>query len=160
MPAEPRVRVRRGVAGERRALEDLQRRASLAMQAYRTALLANPGVVDLPGSQLNDGRVLVAERDGAVVGFAVVLPRDDGDADLDGLFVEPARWRAGVGRRLISASLADAATWGAAFLRVVANPEAHDFYLACGFEDVGETHTAFGPALLMRRPVRPPAAEG
>lgn len=43
----------------------------------------------------------MAERDGAVVGFAVLLERCGDACDLDGVFVEPDRMRAGVGRRLV-----------------------------------------------------------
>ncbi len=73
---------------ERQALEDLQRRAALAYDIYRPALLANPGVIDLPLSQLEEQRVRVAEERGTVLGFSVVLPRDE-VCELDGLFVEP-----------------------------------------------------------------------
>ena len=55
--------------------------------------------------QINDGRVIRAERLEKSVGFAVVLRRDDGNAELDGLFVEPALWRQGIGHALIGESL-------------------------------------------------------
>src|SRR5947209_3735523 len=86
---------------ERASLEALQWRASLANAGDRDSLLANPDAIALPGDQIADGHVFVAERDGVIVGFAAVLPRTDGDAELDALFVEPGAWRQGVGRLLL-----------------------------------------------------------
>ncbi len=45
--------------------------------------------------------MIVVEHWGAPAGFAVVVPRDDGNADLDGPFVEPDLWRGGFGRKLV-----------------------------------------------------------
>jgi hypothetical protein len=56
----------------------------------RAALLAHPDAIDLPAEQISGGRIVVIELAGKVVGFAAVLPREDGNVDLDGLFVEPA----------------------------------------------------------------------
>jgi GNAT superfamily N-acetyltransferase len=55
----------------------------------------------------------VAEMLSEIVGFAVVLPRDDGHTELDGLFVEPKLWRRGVGRGLIEEVRAFASADGA-----------------------------------------------
>ena len=60
-----------------------------------------PTRLNCPLKHLNAGHTYVAERDGQILGFCVVLPRPDGDADLDGLFVEPVIWRRGIGRRLV-----------------------------------------------------------
>lgn len=86
---------------ERETLRQLQLRASTIGDEYREELLANPDAIDIPPEQFAAGRVFVAERDGAVVGFGVTLPRADGDAELDGLFVEPAAWRTGIGMSLV-----------------------------------------------------------
>jgi len=45
--------------------------------------------------------VFVAQHDGVIVGFATVLTRPDGNAELDALFVEPTFWKRGVGRQLV-----------------------------------------------------------
>jgi len=145
------ITVRAARADERGALEALQWRASLANEADREALLAHPDAIDLPLEQLAAGHGMVAETGGRVAGFAVVLPREDGDAELDGLFVEPDRWRGGVGRALIEQACTLARSRGALALHVVGNPEAEAFYKRCGFVRVGECATRFGPAVLMRR---------
>ena len=139
------------------ALEALQWRAALSLDEYRKALLAHPDAVELPIEHVAQGRTVVAERDSVLGGFAVVLPRGDGDADLDGLFVEPAMWRQGIGSRLVQAAASLAASGGAKYLHVVAHPGALAFYAACGFVPVGETQTRFGIGLAMSKPIRPRA---
>ena len=82
------VLIRPAILSEQKALEALQLRASLSNAGDREALLANPDAIELPLAQIAAGRVFVAERDGAIVGFAAVLPRNDRETELDGLFVE------------------------------------------------------------------------
>jgi GNAT superfamily N-acetyltransferase len=136
---------------ERLALEELQRRASLVWEEYRAELLAHPDAIDLPADQIAAGGVCVAESSGDILGFSVVLAREDGDAELDGLFVEPSAWRNGIGRALVEAALQRAARDGAQALHVIANPLAEEFYRVCGFSYSGEAQTQFGPARTMSR---------
>jgi N-acetylglutamate synthase-like GNAT family acetyltransferase len=143
--------IRPAVRSERQALEDLQRRASLNNSGDREALLANPDAIDLPVEQIDAGHVIVVEDADRIQGFAAVLPRDDGNAELDSLFVEPDRWGRGYGRALVDRCAAMARERGAAALHVVGNPHAEGFYVACGFEQVGTFETRFGTGLLMRR---------
>lgn len=145
------ITVRAAKAVERCELEALQRRASLAWDDYREALLSHPEAVELPAEQIRQQRVYVAERDGKIVGFMAVLPRKDGAAELDGLFVEPESWRCGIGRRLIREAERMASDEGAAVLHVIAGPQARGFYAACGFDLVGEEQTRFGKAFSMRK---------
>jgi GNAT superfamily N-acetyltransferase len=148
----PAIRIAR--TDERVVLIELQRRASLANEGDRAMVLANPGIIDIPLAQFEDGCVLVAERDGALIGLAVVLPLDDGAAELDGLFVEPSAWRQGIGRHLVEAACTHAAKRGAQSLHVIANPHAGTFYGTCGFEPLGEVKTEFAdPAISMRKPL-------
>lgn len=149
----PAVSIRSARAGERQALEALQRRASLSNAGDRDALLANPDAVRLPEAQIDARQVFVADREGGRVGFSVVLPRDDGDAELDGLFVDPDAWRGGIGRLLVEHAAGHARLLGGNWLYVIANPHARDFYLKVGFVIHGETRTRFGTGLVMRRPL-------
>ena len=141
--------VRPAGSHEKLVLQDVQRRASLAWDEYREVLIANPDAIDLPQQEIDAGHVLVCEKDGAVAGFAVVLPRDDGGAELDGLFVEPSIWRSGIGRTLLLGATAIARQRGARTLHVIANPKALTFYQACGFTSVEIKETRFGPAVGM-----------
>jgi GNAT superfamily N-acetyltransferase len=142
---------RLAVPAERSALEELQRRASLMWEEDRAALLANPDAIELPLEQITGGRTVVAESGGQLLGFAVVLPREDGDAELDGLFVEPAYWRHGIGRALVEQAERIATSDGAVNLWVTANTRALGFYESCGFVTVGEEQTRFRPAPKMRK---------
>jgi GNAT superfamily N-acetyltransferase len=144
---------------EKKLLEHLQWRASLVWEEYREALLAHPDAIELPLEHLDAGHTYVAERSGQILGFSVVLPRPDGDADLDGLFVEPAIWKHGAGRRLLQQAERLAASRGSEWLYVIANPRARGFYQACGFAQLGEEQTRFGRGLTMRKRVSAASAK-
>ena len=137
-------------AGERAALEDLQRRASLANESDRAALLAHPDAIDLPAAHV--AHTLVAAADGAALGFAVVLPQGATSA-LDGLFVDPPALRRGIGAALVAAAAVRARDSGAAALTVVAGPATEAFYLRCGFVAGDPVPTRFGPARAMSLPL-------
>jgi GNAT superfamily N-acetyltransferase len=147
----PEVTIRAARTRERSELEDVQRRASLAWDEYREAILAHPDAIALPVEQIAQQRVRVAEHAGRIVGFMVVLPREDGGAEIDGLFVEPGSWRRGIGTRLIREAERMAYDAGLASLHVVTSPQARGFYAACGFDPVGDAQTRFGHALSMRK---------
>jgi GNAT superfamily N-acetyltransferase len=131
-------------------LEDLQREASLTGE-HRADLLAHPDAVEVPLADLREHRVRVHETDGVVDGYATVLPLPDGDAELDALFVRPARMRRGIGARLVEDAVRRARDGGAGLLVVTAAPAAEAFYARCGFRTVGEAPTRFGPAIRMHR---------
>ena len=153
MSMAPDVSIRLGRADERALLESLQWRASLGNPGDREAILANPDAIELPLDQIAAGGVFVAERDGDVAGFAAVLPRPDGGAELDALFVEPHLWKHGIGRRLVDHIAEVARERAAGFLHVIGNPHAEGFYLSCGFCVTGTADTRFGAGLSMRRPL-------
>ena len=142
---------RQAVVSEQKALEALQRRASLSNVGDRDALLVNPDAIEVPLSQIANGQVIVAERDGVMAGFATVLPREDGGTELDALFVEPSLWKQGIGRLLVEQCASAARSTGSATLHVVGNPHAEGFYHACGFEQIGTVGTRFGVGLSLRR---------
>src|SRR5690349_11746781 len=147
------VAIRAARLDEHELLESLQRRASLNNPGDRDALLAHPEAIELPIGQIENGDVFVAEQDGTVAGFVAIVPRPDGGAELDALFVEPHLWKRGIGRRLI-AHVADVArSRGAAFLHVIGNPHAEGFYQSCGFRITGTIDTQFGVGLTMQRPL-------
>ena len=102
---------------EHEELEALQRRASLANEADRSQLEAHPDAIELPIAQIESEQVFVAERDGRIVGFAALLPEQD-NIELDGLFVDPAMWRNGIGARLVDAATLEARQRGQSLLVV------------------------------------------
>ena len=90
---------------------------------------------------------------GAVAGFAVLTRDADGGLELDGIFVEPALLRQGIGKRLMADAKARAAALGGTTLKVVAAPDAEAFYRDSGFAFVAETDTLLGKALVMTAPL-------
>jgi GNAT superfamily N-acetyltransferase len=145
--------IRPAIPAERQALEALQLRASMGNERDREALLLHPDAIELPVEQIIAGGVFVLEQEGAVVGFSAILPREDGDTELDALFVEPRIQRRGVGKRLVEHCAEIARSKGSTTLHVIGNPHAEQFYLACGFSIIGSFDTRFGPGLLMRLPL-------
>jgi ribosomal protein S18 acetylase RimI-like enzyme len=145
--------IRRAVISEQKELEALQLRASLTNAGDRDALLAHPDAIELPIDQIATGAVFVSERNGAIVGFAALLPRLDGDVELDALFVDPDFRRCGVGRSLVDHCVQIVRAQGSAALCVIGNPHAYEFYSACGFNFMGTIKTRFGSGLLMRKMV-------
>ena len=150
-PSGGERKIRRAAAGEAEHLEGVQRRSSDVWEAYREQLAAHPDAIELPETFIDRGWVRVAVTgDDAPIGFSVVIPTDDLVHELDGLFVEPACMRCGVGRSLVEDAAARAAQAGAQGLEVTAGP-AQGFYERVGFQLVGTTQTRFGPAVRMRR---------
>jgi GNAT superfamily N-acetyltransferase len=138
---------------EKLELERLQTRASLANEGDRDALLAHPDAIQVPAEQIAGGRVFVSEWEGAIVGFAAIEPREDGQSELDGLLVEPRMQRRGIAQCLVEHCADVVRKGGATAIHVVGNPHATGFYSACGFEVIGTTKTRFGQGILMRKPV-------
>jgi len=134
------------------AIEALQRRASLAGPEHREQLLAHPDALGLDPGEIAAGRVLVATAESGLTGYANwIAGAGPYEAELDGLFVDPARWRDGIGRALVEAIAAVVRSDHRRQLRVIAGPAAVGFYLRCGFAIVGQATTRFGPAQQMAR---------
>jgi GNAT superfamily N-acetyltransferase len=144
------VQLRYGKPEERKLLEDLQRRASLAVERYRADLLAHPEAIHLPLAQLQAQQVRVAEVDGRIAGFSAVVPGPAGIWELDGLFVEPGIWRRGIGRALIEDAAQCARAKGATAIHVIGNEDAQSFYARLGFVAHSVVQTQFGPGTSMR----------
>jgi GNAT superfamily N-acetyltransferase len=144
------VLIRDGGAAEQRLLTELQRRASLHWEAYREELLAHPHAVDLPVEQIEDGLVRVAELGADVVGFSVLLRSAHGACELDGMFVEPPRMGAGVGRALIEDARRIAGERGATRIEVVAESRGGRVLPAAWRTGAEAVPSRFGPARRMR----------
>jgi len=146
------VAIRPARDADHEAIETLQRRASLANAEHRDQLLAHPDALGLDRGEIAAGRVLVAADGSGLAGYANWIPgAAAGEAELDGLFVDPARWRGGIGRTLVEAIADRVRADGCRRLDVVAGPAAVDFYVRCGFRVIGKTETRFSPALVMSR---------
>jgi GNAT superfamily N-acetyltransferase len=122
-------KIRDAAPTEASALESLQRRSSEVWDEYREQLAVDAS--DTP------------------IGFSVVIPSDGPAHELDGLFVEPAQMRRGVGRALVEDASARAKSHGALVMDVTAGP-AQPFYERAGFTVTGPARTRFGTAVRMR----------
>ncbi|WP_343712116.1 GNAT family N-acetyltransferase [Inquilinus sp.] len=143
------IMIRTARPEDRDVLGALKLRASLAWGDHVETLRALPEAREVPSEHLP--AILVAELDGTITGFATVLPRDDGAADLEDLFVDPAAWGRGIGRRLLAEAEARAARLGADALHVVAGDRARPFYERCGFRITGPVMTDLEPASALRK---------
>lgn len=140
--------------GDRQELIDLLWRSSLAWDVVRQDLLDHPEVVDVDPEMIARNQIFVAERGERIVGFATIIPREGNDAELDGIFVEPAAFRHGIGTALLRQIEREAQAWGANRLHVLASPNVEGFYTASGFVRTGEQKMRFGPnAIVMVKPV-------
>ncbi len=129
----------------------LQRRSSDIWDQYRDQLAEYPDAIQLPQAFIDNGWVHVAvATDDTPLGFAVLIPGDGRAHELDGLFVEPARMRRGIGRALVQDACRRAHANGALRLEVIAGP-AQPFYEKLGFAATASAETRFGPAVRMRR---------
>jgi len=81
--------------------------------------------------------VRVAELDGALRGV-VALGGEPPAVELTHLWVDPPAMGRGLGRRLLSAAVAEARRRGAARLTIVADPHAVAFYERLGARTIGE----------------------
>lgn len=151
VPVTGNITIRTATTAEQKALEALQLRASLTNDGDREALLANPDAIEIPLEQLAAGRVFVSELSGATAGFSAIEPREDGETELDALFVEPHIRRRGIGRVLVEYCAEVARSRGSKALHVTGNSHAQDFYIACGFKQIGTIETRFGIGLRMRK---------
>jgi GNAT superfamily N-acetyltransferase len=136
---------------ERAPLIELQRRASLVWDEYRDALLANPDAIDIPVEQFRNRQVRVAWSGDRPIGFSAVTALDAEICELDGLFVEPAHWRQGIGGALIEDAARLARRRKFRRMEVTANPRAEGFYTKQDFIKYAVTETRFGSASRMRR---------
>ena len=131
------------------AIALVYRAASLHWDDTRQWLLERPAYLEIDGVGLLARRTTVAERDGAVLGFASCARPVAGRSELEDLFVLPDRMGGGIGRALVAAVAGRASGDGATVLDVTANPNALGFYEAVGFVPVGQADTPGGPAPRM-----------
>jgi GNAT superfamily N-acetyltransferase len=88
-------------------------------------------------TRCGSGDVVVAERDGVLVGFYAVAATEAG-GELEACFVDPPVIGSGVGGVLLRHALAEARRRGWRALRLAADPGAESFYLHHGARRVGE----------------------
>ena len=129
--------IRPALPAERSALEALQLRASLIWDEYRADLEANPDAIALSPLAIDEQRVRVATVDGELAGFSEWSASSAEEWELEGLFVEPARMRGGIGALLVDDLARLGRERGVRSIAVVGNPNALAFYERAGFVQEG-----------------------
>jgi GNAT superfamily N-acetyltransferase len=84
-----------------------------------------------------------------VLGYHRLLLQDDGRAELDALFVDPAAMGRGVGKHLWRHAVATAMTLGCTEIVLQSDPQAKAFYLAMGAERAGESESTVAPGRML-----------
>jgi ribosomal protein S18 acetylase RimI-like enzyme len=145
--------IRTAVASDLSELQRVYRSASLSNEGDAPLLLASPEFLVFAGEGIADGRTRVVVEGAndvtAVLGFATVKSEEDGELDLEDLFVDPRCRRRGIARWLVLDAVSEARQRGHARLLVTANPHAMAFYSAVGFVDIGQASTELGSGSRM-----------
>jgi GNAT superfamily N-acetyltransferase len=99
-------------------------------------------------SYLDDEHGIVAEEDGIPIGYTIV--RVDGEtAFMRDLFVEPDRFRTGIGEALFQAAVAFARENGALRLELYGDPNAIGFYERMGMCQTGSEPSNVGGGRML-----------
>lgn len=112
------------------------------MRMSAAALTISPELIDT-------GRVLVAEREGVLLGMASLAPLADGVWDLLHMFIDPAAIGSGVGRVLFGAITDMARALGGTMLSIQADPNAAGFYERMGARRAGEAPSESIPGRML-----------
>jgi GNAT superfamily N-acetyltransferase len=144
------VNIRRALPQEASLLSELAFRSkshwgydAVFLETCRADLALSPEAV-------NSSPVYVSlNTGGAVTGFYRLIRRNDGLAELDSLFVEPAAIGQGVGRRLWEHAIDTARSLGCDALEFQSDPHAEGFYLAMGAARCGESESTVTPGRML-----------
>src|SRR5215204_6426162 len=93
--------------------------------------------------------VYVFDGASAPAGFYRLVLQDDGVAELDAFFVEPAAMGQGIGRRLWRHAVSTAATMGCSEMVWQSDPQAEGFYLAMGAQRTGDAESTVMPGRML-----------
>jgi GNAT superfamily N-acetyltransferase len=140
--------LREARAEELPSLSDLCLR-SKAVWGYDAAFLeACRRELTLQPEALDTTRVVVAETSDGIAGVVQVRVVDE-QADLLKLFVEPRKFRSGIGRQLFAWAVDQAMSMGAMRLVIEADPDAVPFYRRMGARHVGAVPSGSIPGRLL-----------
>jgi GNAT superfamily N-acetyltransferase len=103
----------------------------------------------LTADDIATSTVFVIDGEDSPLGFCRLLHLDDGVAELDDLFVEPAAMGQGVGKRLWRHAVVTAATLGCTEIVLQSDPQAEGFYLAMGAQRAGESESTVTPGRML-----------
>lgn len=122
------VVVRAAQAGEAEILTALCVRSKAHWGYDARFMRASRASLTVSDTDIASGRVLVAARDGLVLGVARVEP----DGELGLTFVDPPAMKSGAGRALFAAAIVLARRLGARRMPILSDPNAAPFYARMG----------------------------
>ncbi|MBA3449584.1 MAG: GNAT family N-acetyltransferase [Chloroflexia bacterium] len=141
--------IRRARPDEAAVLSELALR-SKGHWGYDAAFLAAcRDDLTLSADDIASSPVYVVDGPAGLAGFYRLLLREDGVAELDALFVEPAAMGRGVGHRLWQHAVAHAAALGCAEIVLQSDPQAVGFYEAMGAHRAGESASTVTPGRML-----------
>jgi GNAT superfamily N-acetyltransferase len=141
--------IRRAHPAEAGALSALALRSKAHWGYDADFLAACRDDLTLSAEDIASSTVYVCDGVDAPLGYYRLLPLDDGVAELDALFVEPAAMGQGVGRRLWRHAVATAATLGCSEMVWQSDPQAEGFYLAMGAQRTGASASTVTPERML-----------
>jgi GNAT superfamily N-acetyltransferase len=103
----------------------------------------------LSADDIASSSVYVCDGVDAPLGYYRLVLQDDGVAELDALFVEPAAMGQGVGRSLWQHAVATATKLGCSEMLWQSDPQAEGFYLAMGAQRAGELESTVMPGRML-----------
>jgi GNAT superfamily N-acetyltransferase len=103
----------------------------------------------LSADDIATSTIYVFDGADAPSGFYRLILQDNGVAELDALFVEPAAMGEGVGRRLWRHAVSTATKLGCSEMVWQSDPQAEGFYLAMGARHAGESASTVMPGRML-----------
>jgi N-acetylglutamate synthase-like GNAT family acetyltransferase len=145
----PSTFIRRARPDESDALADLALRSKGYWGYDADFLAACRDDLALSAGEIAVSPVFVYEREGGIAGYYRLLPGEEGSAELDALFVDPAAIGTGVGRQLWEHAVATARALGVSALLIQSDPNAEGFYRSMGAQRIGESQSTVTPGRML-----------
>ena len=141
--------IRRALPAEAAVLSALALRSKAHWGYDADFLAACRDDLTISADDIVSSPVYVFDGADAPLGFYRLLLQDDGMAELDDLFVEPAAMGQGVGKRLWRHAVATATRLGCSEMIWQSDPQAEGFYLAMGAWRVGDSPSTVMPGRML-----------
>jgi fluoroacetyl-CoA thioesterase len=160
----PSLLIREALPEELSAVGELRVTAYVAGYGMATDEVAYAAVLrDAPG-QAADAEILVALRQGELVGTVAIVPAgrplaelaQPGEVEFRFMAVAPHAWRQGIAQALVEAVITRSAGQSLVCTVIEGNEPAADLYRACGFQARPERDWDPVPGVHLRAFVRPP----
>ena len=141
------VHLRPGRPGEAGELSELALRSKAHWGYGQAFLSACRAELTYSAAQIGDPRFcfVIAEFLGRPAGFYALVNLDDGQCELEALFVTPERIGQGLGGILFRHAAETARGQGADTLMILGDPHADGFYRAMGCQRIGQRESASIP---------------